>query len=80
MAKTKFVIFNRTTSRYKQIEKVEGLTFLESIITQELDPDGEIESRIEMAPATFSKLRSILCDNNLNVKLRQQLTECFVII
>lgn len=43
-----------------------------------LDPDGEIQNRIKIARATFYKIQPFLSNDNLHLKLRQQMTECCV--
>jgi len=38
-------------------------------ITDHFDPDKEVKCRIELTRATFQKMRSLFCNNNLNLKL-----------
>lgn len=44
-----------------QIKNVERLKYLGSVITQDLDPDFEIKSKLEMVRTIFKKIRSFLC-------------------
>lgn len=85
IGKTKFMIFSRqphngTTLELNgsQIERVSKFKYLGSIITEDLNPDCEIKCRIEIARATFNNMRSFLCNDNLNLKLRQRMVECYV--
>lgn len=38
----------------------------------------EIRCRIEMARTTFQRMRTLFCDDNLNLKLRQRMVKCFI--
>ena len=49
-----------------------------SIVTEDLDPDTEIKCRIEAARSSFNKMKNLLCNDNLNLKLRQRMIKCYV--
>lgn len=84
-SKTKFMIVSRTEHNNLKLEhngipleRVSKFKYLGSFITEALDPDIEIKQRIEVARTAFNKMRSLLCDDNLSLKLRQHMTECYV--
>lgn len=85
VSKTKFMIFSRERHENAHlilnnsvIERVQRFKYLGSIITENLDPDIEIKCRIETARTTFQRMRNLLCDDNLNLKLRQRLVKCYI--
>jgi len=81
IGKTKFMIFSRrphngTTLELNgsQIERVSRFKYPDSFVAEDLNPDCEMKCRIEIARATSNNMRSFLCNDNLNLKLRQ----CYV--
>ena len=62
----------------RQVERVKSFKYLGGIINDQLNPDNEIKSRIESGRFTFNKIRSLFCDDNLNLKLRQRMVKCYV--
>ena len=83
--KTKILIISKTPeppiniSIYgKQIEVVEKFKYLGTWISNNLDPEVEIRSRIEQARATFNRMRSLLCNSTLSLGLRCRFTKCYV--
>lgn len=84
-AKTKLMIISRTqhTNAHlelngKQIERVKKFKYLGSLITDNLDPDVEIKSRIEIARSTFYAMKPLFCNRGLNLNLRQRMIKCYV--
>lgn len=84
-SKTKFMVFSRERHVNAQlslngsaIERVNQFKYLGSIITESLEPDIEIKSRIEIARTTFKRMRSLFCNKDLNLKLRQRMVRCYV--
>ncbi|VEN57771.1 unnamed protein product [Callosobruchus maculatus] len=83
--KTKILIISKTPeppvdiSIYgKRIDVEEKFKYLGTWITNNLDPEVEIRSRIEQARATFNLMRSLLCSSTLNLKLRYRFVKCYV--
>lgn len=85
IAKTKYMIFSRQfyvnaelQINGKCVERVPHFKYLGCYITEQLNPDKEIKCRIEIARITFQKMKSFLCNNNLNLKIRQRMTKCYI--
>lgn len=83
--KTKILIISKTPeppiniSIYgKRIEVVEKFKYLGTWISNKLDPDVEIRSRIEQARATFNLMRSLLCNSTLSLSLRYRFVKCYI--
>lgn len=84
-AKTKILIISKTpeplaniTIYGKRIEVVEKFKYLGTWISNNLDPEIEIRSRIEQARATFNVMRSFLCNPALTLSLRYRFVKCYV--
>lgn len=83
--KTKFLVCSRNPYpdaslklNRNPIERVNQFLYLGSIITDQLDPDMEIKRRIAMAKTTFAKMKTFLCNDHLNLDLRQRMVKCYV--
>lgn len=85
VAKTKFMVFSRQPYlnaslevNGQNIERVSSFKYLGCYITEQLDPEKEVRCRIESARATFKKMRSLFCNDSLNLKLRQRMIKCYI--
>lgn len=83
--KTKVMIVSRESIRtlpFKaydtQLERTKGLTYLGTYVNEDWDPGREIKIRIEKARSTFFKMKKVLCNRNLNIRLRIRLTRCYI--
>jgi hypothetical protein len=61
----------------KQLDNVESLKYLSSILTNDGRCTYEIKCRIAMAKAAFNK-KMILFTSTLDLELRKKLVKCFV--
>ena len=61
----------------KQLENVESLKYLGSILTNDGRCTCEIKCRIAMAKAAFNKKRSLFT-STLDLELRKKLVKCYV--
>ena len=61
----------------KQLESVESLKYLGSMLTNEGRCTCEVKSRISMAKAAFNKKRSLFT-STLDLELRNKLVKCYV--
>lgn len=82
--KTKVMMVSRTsnvnlniTVNGKKIQQVSKFRYLGSWLTEDLDPDVEIRSRIEQARVTFMNMRALLSNNSLNLALRYRFVKCY---
>lgn len=74
------MIFSQNSYENKQLN-LEGkvIKYLGSILTDTLDPEVEIRCRIERnGNNNFPTNESLFCDDNLNIKLRQRMVNCFI--
>jgi hypothetical protein len=85
VAKTKWMSFGRLDHTGSMlhlnghgVERVEKFKYLGSILTQNVDPDVEIKCRIEAARAAFNKMKTLFCNDSINLKLRQRMIKCYV--
>lgn len=83
--KTKFMVFSRDKYENTQltinntpVERVSRFKYLGSLITNNMDPDIEIKCRIETARTAFGTMRAFLCNDNLNLKLKQRMVKCYI--
>lgn len=60
------------------IENVTKFKYLGTWITSDLNPSTEIRSRIEQARSVFNKMRPVLCNRSLNLKLRLRFVNCYI--
>lgn len=85
-AKTKFMAisksampnFRLTINGIDRIEQVRKFKYLGCYLNDRWDPEVEIKCRIEQARATFLRLRKLLVDHRLDIKLRLRMTKCYV--
>jgi len=52
--------------------------FVYGVMSEHLDPDKEVKCRSKSTGATFQKMRSFFCNNNLNLKLCQRMIKCYI--
>jgi Reverse transcriptase (RNA-dependent DNA polymerase). len=83
--KTKVMVISRNpnlqaniTIYGKPIEQVARFKYLGCWLTDNLDPDLEIRTRIEMARATFLKMKTLLADRSLRITTRLRFVKCYV--
>lgn len=62
----------------QQIQQVPKFKYLGSWITEDLDPDTEIRSRIEQARAIFTNMRTLLSNQSLSLRLRYRFVKGYV--
>ncbi|CAG9834914.1 unnamed protein product, partial [Diabrotica balteata] len=62
----------------KNIQKVPKFRYLGSWITEDLDPNIEIRSRIEQARTAFTNMRTFLSNSSLNLTLRYRFVKCYI--
>lgn len=85
VAKTKFMVFSRQPYlnaslqiNGQNVERVSSFKYLGCYITEQLDPEKEVRCRIELARTTFQRMRSLFCNDSLNLKLRQRMIKCYI--
>jgi hypothetical protein len=61
----------------KQLENVEYLIYLGSMITNDARCTREIKSRIAMAKAAFNKKKTLFT-SKLDINLRKKLVKCYI--
>jgi len=61
----------------KQLENVESIKYLDSVLTNDGRCTCEIKSRIAMTKAAFNKKRALFT-NTLDLKLRKKLVKCYI--
>ncbi|CAG9828609.1 unnamed protein product, partial [Diabrotica balteata] len=83
--KTKVMVVSRTRNMQlnisvnnKNIQKVLKFRYLGSWITEDLDPDIKIRSRIEQARTAFTNMRTLLSNSSLNLMLRYRFVKCYI--
>ena len=83
--KTKYMIISKGTDIQaninllgRQIERVQKYKYLGTWITEKNEQTTEIRTRIETARNAFVKLKTILCSQNLTMKVRVRTLRCFV--
>jgi hypothetical protein len=82
--KTKVMRISRQPSRIKimidqkQLENVEYLSYLGSMITNDARCTREIKSRIVMAKSSFNKKKTLFT-SKLDLSLRKKLVNCYCI-
>ena len=62
----------------RTIEQVKKFKYLGCWITENLDPDLEIRTRIEMARSVFLRLRNFLSDQGLSLESRFRFVKCYI--
>ncbi|EFN75584.1 hypothetical protein EAI_05092, partial [Harpegnathos saltator] len=60
------------------MERVPYFKYLGCYITEHLDPDKEIKCKIEIVQIIFQKMKSLFCNNDLNLKIRQRMVKCYI--
>ena len=83
--KTKVMVVSRTRNmplnikvNNKNIQRVSKFRYLGSWITEDLDLDIEIRSRIEQARPAFNNMRTLLSNSGLNLTLRYRFVKCYI--
>ena len=69
---------NKTKEHSQQIQQVPKFKYLGSWITEDLEPDTEIRSRIEQARAIFTNMRTLLSNQSLSLRLRYRFVKGYV--
>lgn len=84
-SKTKMLVVSKRDVGHTQlivnnepITKVNHFKYLGCWINDKLDPDEEIKTRIQLARGAFVRLKSILCNSQLNLHLRIKFLKCYV--
>ena len=84
--KTKFMIISkqnieniRIQVEDQNIERVRRFKYLGCWLNDKWDPDEEIKHRIEIARNTFFKMKTLLCNRDLNLTTRWRATKCYVL-
>ncbi|KAG5870728.1 hypothetical protein JTB14_028114 [Gonioctena quinquepunctata] len=84
--KTKFMVISKRNIQNinlylgtDPLERVFRFKYLGYTINDEWDPDVETKIRIEIARATFIKMRKLLSNRNLSVGIRWRTTKCYVL-
>lgn len=62
----------------KQIENVTKFKYLGSWITKDLDPEVEIRARIEYARSAFMKMKGLLSNSALSLKIRYRFVKTYI--
>jgi len=60
------------------IDQVTKFKYIGSWISEDLNPEIEIRSRIKQARANFIKMRNLLNDRTLNLNIRFNFVRCYV--
>lgn len=60
------------------IEKVQHYKYLGTWLNETADHEQEIKSRIEIARASFIKLKKFLCSRDINLQVRTRMLRCYV--
>lgn len=84
--KTKFMVISRTNSNpealmagNEEIEKVDSFRYLGTTLDSQWDHAGEIKTRIEMARATFIRMRPLLCCSDLSLGTKMRIIRCYIL-
>lgn len=62
----------------KQLERVRQYKYLGAWVNEVWESNQEIKTRIEIARASFNKMRKVLCCRQLHIKLRVRLLYCYI--
>ncbi|XP_022835160.1 uncharacterized protein LOC111362674 [Spodoptera litura] len=62
----------------KPLERVRQYKYLGAWVNEVWESDQEIKTRIEIARASFNKMRKVLCCRQINIKLRVRLLFCYI--
>lgn len=82
--KTKFMVISRIETSgilmagNEEIERVDNFVYLGSAPNARWDHVAEIKSRIEIARATFTRMRPLLCCRNLSFTTKLRIVKCYV--
>lgn len=83
--KTKFMVISNTldtttsiTVSGQNLERVRKYKYLGTWLNEEWNSDLEIKTRIEIARSAFNTMRKVLCNRNINIKLRTRLLHCYI--
>lgn len=60
------------------IHQVREFKYLGSIISEKVDCEKDIKTRITIAKTTFAKMKKILTNVSMNMKLRLRMLKCYV--
>ena len=60
------------------MKQVTKFRYLGSLVTEDGKCDAEIKARIGMAKANFGKMRDLLTNLNLNIRLRERMVRCYI--
>lgn len=85
VTKTKYLVASGTHISAPQLsiagsdlEQVQHYKYLGAWVNEKWESDEEICTRIEIARATFQKMRKVLCNRNLGIKLRVRMLHCYI--
>lgn len=85
LKKTKFMIITKREDIQVNVliddttmERVQKYKYLGSWLTENLDQSAEIKARIEIARASFVKLKKCLCSGDINLKLRLRMLRGYI--
>ena len=82
--KTKYLVISRTSTPGRLLldsrvtERVGKFKYRGITLYDQWEPDKEIRTRIEMARATFSKMKHRLCCKDLSLATKIRTVECYV--
>lgn len=61
-----------------RIERVPKFKYLGCWLTEDLDPDLEVQTRIEIARTTFMNMQKLLTNRSLNLTTRYRFVQCYI--
>lgn len=85
--KTKWMVVTKTLENQNQanvtiantiIERVQAYKYLGTWLEQSGDQTKEIKTRVEIARATFMKMKDVFCSRDLTIGLRMRMLRCYV--
>ena len=83
--KTKFMVISRANidpgalmAGNEEIERVDKLVYLGTILNSQWDHTAEIRSRIEIARSTCIRMRSLLYCNDLSLDTKMRIVRCYI--
>ena len=68
----------RITVAGASLERVQRYKYLGSWVNEAWESDNEIKARIEIARASFNKMKKVLCNKKLDVNLRVRMLQCYI--
>jgi len=74
------VLYTSSTLKIEDqvIERVRSFKYLGYWLNETWDSDQELRCRIEIARKFFTKYKTILCNQNISIKLRLRFAKCYV--